>query len=281
MKLIHTKEGSSLKQERTKRSNFRILLFVYLQLINIITGPDVVLKFLGFKYDDVSEIGLGWFTTTVNFMFVLLSTLVLLNNKTASYQLILKAKKIIFILVLTFGSSFLVLDNMFNQSINLIFLTIGYFIKICSLIILFDKYDIEFSIILLKVLKVLMVLMLLYLTFFFTNGFSTTLIGRYQSIFNQPNTLGQFSSLTIAVLFSNRLYFSKKDKHSNDNFSFFFFLSIGIVFVFISQSFTNLLLITLILLMYFFYSLNNRIVRVLLLVSIVLFSFFFFLFYKF
>ncbi|MDY0986384.1 O-antigen ligase family protein [Flavobacterium sp. CFBP9031] len=275
MELASTRRNFK-RQLKTKKPSSRILLFVYLQLTNIITGPDLVLKFLGFKYGDVAEIGLGWFTTSVNFIFVLLSALVLLNNKKASLQLVTKAKKIIIILVLTFFSSVLVLDNMFSQSINLIFLTIGYFIKVCSLIVLFDKYNIEFSATLLKVLKILMILMLLYLVIFFANGFSTTLIGRYQSIFNQPNTLGQFSSLTIVALFSDRLYFSTRCKRANNNLSFFFFLSIGIVFVFMSQSFTNLLLITLILLIYFFYSLSNRILQVLLLISIILFSFFFF-----
>jgi len=263
-----------LRKNRIRKSTLNVYLFIYLQLINIITGPDIILKFLGFKYDDVNEIGLGWFTTSVNLIFIVIAALVLCNNKVKSLQFIAKAKKIIIILLLTFFSAFLVLGKMYDQSVNLIFLTIGYFIKICSLIVLFDKYDIEFSTTLLNVLKLLVIIMLLYITFFFANGFSTTLLGRYQSVFSQPNTLGQFSSLTIGVLFSDRLYGSSRKKANN--LSFIFFLLIGIVFIIISQSFTNLLLIILILLMYYFYLLKNKILHFLLLTAIVLFAYFFY-----
>lgn len=276
MKLVNLKNSLFLNRKQNNRSNLNIVILIYLQLINIITGPDIILKFLGYKYNDVSEIGLGWFTTGVNFIFILLASFVLLNNKTRSFQLISKAKKLIFVLFLTFFSSFLVSENMFDQSVNLIVLTIGYFIKICSLIILFDKYNIEFSATLLRVLKMLIVMSLLYLIIFFTNGFSTTLIGRYQGFFSQPNTLGQFSSLVIVVLFSERLNSYKKNRKNINNFFFFFFLLIAVGFVIMSQSFTNFLLISLILLIYFFYSIRLHLLRILLLISIVLFSFFFF-----
>lgn len=275
MRSVYPKRDFFLRQKKSTKPNLSVLLLIHLQLINIITGPDIILKFFGFRYDDVAEIGLGWFTFSVNFLFILLGVFVLLNNKAKSLKLILEVKKIGFFLVLILLSSFLVLENLFEQSLNLIFLTIGYSIKICSLIILFDKYNIEFSSILLKVLKILMIVMLVYLVIFFGNGFSTTLIGRYQSVFNQPNTLGQFSSLAIAILFSDRLYISRKNKKFN-NYSFFFFLLTAIAFVIISQSFTNFLLIILIVLMYFFYVLKNKMLHVLLLVSIALFSFFFF-----
>lgn len=259
-----------------KGINVSVYLFIYLQLINIITGPDIVLKFLGYKYNDVNEIGLGWFTTSVNVVFILISALILLNNKHKSLYLFSRVKKLLFLLLLTFFSGFLVSENMFEESISIMILTFGSIIKVCSLIVLFHKYQIQFLTTLLRSLKALILIMLLYLILFFANGFSTTLIGRYQSLFAQPNTLGQFSSLVIVALFADKLFFNKNVRKVSHNFFFFFYLLIAIIFVVMSQSFTNFLLLVLILFLYFFYSIRLNLLRVLLLTSTAIFTYFFY-----
>lgn len=273
MELDHLPQN--ILSKRSKKIKTSVRIFIVLQLINLITGPDIILKFLGYQYIDVGEIGLGWFTTSVNFIFVLISLFILLNNKVLSANLLFKANKVLLLLLLTFFSILLVKSNPLDQSFNLILITIGYVIKVCSVIILLDKYNFDFSTTLLSTLKILIFIMLFYFILFFSHGFSPTLIGRYQGVFSQPNTLGQFASLVIIVFLSDRLDNSKTMNNKINNFAFLFFVTISLIFVVLSQSFTNILVILLMLLMYFFYSLRHRLLRILLVVSVSLFGLFF------
>lgn len=259
------------KYKKKNKFDLKIFVLVYLQFINIITGPDIILKFLGYRYTDVNDIGLGWFTTSVNLIFVALSLLVIVDSKMKIFKLVSSCKSLIVLIFLTFLSIGLVQQKMVDQSINQIVLSLIALIKIFGLILSLDKYSLSLTEVLLKVVRIIIILMIIYSVLFFQNGFSETLIGRYQSFFSQPNTLGQFCSVAMITLLAVK--FTKK---KITTYSFIFYFLSAVLFTFFSQSFTNFLLFFIVIIIYNFYHVTSKILRSLLLVSIIVFSYFFF-----
>ncbi|MBF9253261.1 O-antigen ligase family protein [Pontibacter sp. 172403-2] len=265
-----------IKNKKTSKYKLTVVILVYLQLINIITGPDIILKFMGYKYSSIEETNLGWLTTTINIAFIFMSFIVLLNNKSYSVKLLKGSKQLLLMLGLIIFSLVFVPSPMINQSLSSIILSIGAFSKAFSLVILLNKHTLSISDVLLKIVKVIILLMIVYLVLFFQNGFSQVLLGRYQSFFSQPNNLGQFCALAILTLFADKLSKKKGAKLFNNKSIFFFYLTSAICFIIISQSFTTFISIFLVLLTYFLYSIRKKVLKTLILISLALFTAFFF-----